>query len=328
MGSSVILPSPGQPREGPDPSFHTPAVPNLVKFKFELVDPPAALYIQRDDLLTLEGFSTIAGESLILTMRLLLPFAQAPGQPDKPPESGPAGGPLVGPGYIQTIQVAMPMPLAQTSTAKVTVLTEGYLLSLSILANQAAVRGQTFARSWLARGPSGIAPANSFEQLAGGYCTTTVPVVWPNSSILLPTDGAGFVNVYTPANPAAGADINVSTTRGARSRLQGFKATLVTSAAAGNRFPSFEIADTAYATFQYQVQDTVAVPAATTITYSLAPGGTNVRGAGAPIFATLPLPSPFFSRGNIQIASVTQGLLGGDQWSALVISVEEWFDSV
>ena len=150
--------------------------------------------------------------------------------------------------------------------------------------------------------------------------------MWPNGTVKTSGDGPGFIHVYTPGNPALGADIVFAGSVVGRARVQTFMAKLVTSAAAGNRFPQFIFAESSSGATLYQVQDPQAVPASTTITYSLAPGGTNVRGGGAPIFETLPVPAPLYCKGAANISTLTQGIQAGDQWSAIAVSLEEWME--
>jgi len=326
MGSGVLLPRAGQPTTGPEPSFKSGAIPNIVSFLFEKVAPPAGAYIQRDDVVLFQAVSQTPGETVTLLMRMLLPFAQAPGQPDKPPPSGISGGNIVGPGYVQTIALTLQLPAALTNVFKTIVLTEGYLLSAAVVCSVAPRIGLTYARAQLNRGSATSVPGNPFMTLLGGYVTLLQPIGWPAGVYIRNADGPGLLQGYAVANPAAGADFVFSTAAVGRARLAGAVATLTTSAAAGNRVPSFRLTETTIGTNQYQVQDTVAVPASTTVTYSLAPNGTIVRGAGAPIFVTLPIPEPFMATAAVNVQSSTQGLLAGDQWSAINIYTEEWLE--
>lgn len=327
MGSSVILPQPGQPTEGPDPNFKQGSVTNLVQFRFAHVDPPASLYIQRDDVLQVFGVSQLANEILTVTARVLLPYSQQPGQPDAPPESGVAGGPIVGPGYIQTFQRTLALGGALAEPQLSIPLLEGYLLSVVVTSALATFRGQTFARTVLIRGAGVIPTPNVFQTLVNAYVSVAQPVGWPSYKTEETTAGSGLIVPYTPANPAAGSDFVSLSNAVGRARLQSLRATLTTSATVANRFPSF-FCRSSFGFNEYQVQATAAVPASTTVTYVLAPGGTNVTGGGSPAIITLPVPSPFFSRGTMTVGSSTQGIQAGDQWSAIGFITEEWFDAL
>ncbi len=302
------------------------ATPNVVTFKFNHVDPPAALYIQRDDVLLFEGTTSLAGDTITIATRILEPFAQTPGQPSDAAARKVAGLPTVGPGYIQTSLDVLQLPTTGSTFFLTKQLLEGYLLSVTVISSSATWIGQTFCRVRLNRGLIPALPGNAFSTLVSGYVNRFQPIGWPGGQYLRAVDGPGFLQTYAPGNPAAGADIAFSSTAAGRARLQTFTATLTTSAVAGNRFPSFALAFSSVPGVQFQVQDTVAVPASTTITYSIAPGGTNVRGGGAPIFATLPVPSPFIGRSGVTVTSSTQGILAGDQWSAIRATLEEWLE--
>jgi hypothetical protein len=325
-GGTPALPLTGQPAPLGANEFNSGSSPAVVSFGFDKVGPPAAVYIQRDDVVLFEGVSQTPGETVTLNLRLLLPSARAPLQPDHSPAGAAGAGAIIGPGYIQTITVTIQLPAALTFGFQTIPLTEGYLLSASVVCSLAAVLGLTYARAQLNRGTAQSVPGNPFTMLLGGYVTKFDPIGWPTGPFIRPSDGPGLLNAYAIGNPAAGADFLFSTPSTGRMRVAGLIATLVTSATAGNRFPSFKFTQTTIGTLQYQVQDNTAVPAATTITYSLAPGGTNVRGAGAPIFETLPMPSPIMARAGVQVGSATQGLLAGDQWSAINLYTEEWLE--
>src|SRR5260370_37330488 len=100
----------GQADSKMDPLFRNPSQPALVSFGFHSIDPPAAVYIQRDDVLVLEAFTQTATNSVTLFARLLIPVAQKPRQPDAPPLVPGDPQALVGPGYIQPIQRLLPLP--------------------------------------------------------------------------------------------------------------------------------------------------------------------------------------------------------------------------
>lgn len=328
MGSSVILPAPGQPVTGPDPNFKQGAIPNLVQFKFQHVDPPSLQYIQRDDVLVLQAMSVIANETVYVFIRMLLPYASIPGQPDGGSTSAVTIESLTGPGYVQVIAEQLNLGAAFAVQRLTIPLTEGYLLSVAVGTANSGRRGQTFARVWLNRGPIVAPVQNAGAVLFADYVTTSTPSGWPYGRIISPVEDPGNIVDTSTANPAAGADlISVHAITG-RARLAAFKATFTASATVANRFPSFQVAEAGGGNVRWQVQDTVAVTASQVITYSLAPGGTNVRGGGSPIFATMPVPSPEFDYAGVQVNSVTQGIQAGDQWSAILMVTEEWLEGV
>lgn len=328
MGSSVILPAPGQPVTGPDPNFKQGAIPNLVQFKFQHVDPPSLQYIQRDDVLVLQAMSAVANETVYVFIRMLLPYASIPGQPDGGDSSPVTIESLTGPGYVQVIAQQLILPTAFTVGRLSIPLTEGYLLSVAVGAANADRRGKTFARVWLNRGPIVSPVQNAGAVLFADYVTISMPEGWPYGRIISPTEDPGNVVETIGGNPAAGTDFNVSHVITGRARLASLKATFTASATVANRFPSFQIIGAGSGAVHFQVQDTVAVTASQTVTYSLAPGGTNVRGGGAPIFVTMPVPSPEIDYSGSEVASVTQGIQAGDTWTAILMVTEEWMEGV
>ena len=324
MGSNVILPAPGQPKTGPDANFKQGSVPNLVTFQFEEVAPPSAIYIQRDDVLVIEGATQVSPEVLTITARILLPYAQAAGQPDQLPAGGVAGGPIVGPGYIQTLQRTLSVPLNLSNALLGIQLLEGYLLSIAVTAAVATNRGDTFVRVWLHRGAVVSQSPNVFFPLLADYVTAFAMVGWPEGRLLSPTDGAGRLVRYTIGNPAAGSDFTITSSSAGRVRVRSMKATFTASATVANRFPSFQLGSAV----EFQVQDTAADTASQVVTYSLCSGGTSSRGGGNPIFVVAPLPGPAIERPSAVLASSTQGIQVGDQWSAISLDTEEWMDNL
>ena len=337
MGSSAILPAPGQPAEGPDKNFVQSAVPNIVSFDFEKVAPPSQVYIQRDDVLVIQFVSLLAGpgQFVTVTARLLLPYAQAPGQPDQAPPSGVAGGPIIGPGYIQTISQTFQTPTARVQFTGQVALTEGYLLSVSINTQAAPVRGLTFARAFINRGPFNANLPSPVAALVADYVTQAAPIGWPNGRWVSPSDNVGVINNETLANPAAGTDFSllIPILTG-RSRLQYFTATFTASAAVGNRVPGFIIncRGTSAPSVPFTMQDSVAVTAGQQVIYSVGSGGSFWRGAGSPAAVVMSLPSPFIgtlASGAVEynINSSTQGILAGDTWTNIALIDEEMFDA-
>ena len=326
MGSSVILPTPGQPATGPDAGFTQGAIPNLVQFRFERVDPPTPIYIQRDDVMVVQGVTQNASDSLKITIRLLQPFAQFPGQPDQGDGAAVTRESLIGPGYIQTIQQLLQLPGPRVGNFVTIPMSEGYLLSLSIVANVGGTRGATFARAWLNRGPVSASFANTAQILFSDYVTFFAPAGWPSGRVLSPADGPGLITSYQQVTVTAGTDFTLNTNSPGRVRFISGRATFTASAAVGNRFISFSMAPLTVGITT--VQDTNAVTASQVVTYSFGPGGTLIRGGGTPLFVTLPWAEGVpFGNPNIVVTSSTQGIQAADAWSNVTVVTEEWLDS-
>lgn len=333
MGSSVILPLRGQPKQGPDSTFKSAAIPNVVSFGFQGIDPPASLYIQRDDVLVLECFTQNAPEAVTIFARLLTPLAPQPGQPDHGPPAPADPRGYIGPGYIQLVQQVVQVPNARALVSLAIPLMEGYLLSVSATGLNSNRRGQTFARVFINRGSFNPFAPNVAAALFADYVTSTAPAGWPGGRVVSAVEGPGLFQSYTPANPGAGADLTFTSNTSGRVRLASFSTLFTASAAAANRIVSFQFAPTGGAGTQYVVQDTVVVTASQVLRYSLGSGTSNVRGAGLgtagnPIDVVLPLPSPAIGVSAINVQSATQNIQAGDQYSSILVSTEEWFDLI
>jgi hypothetical protein len=329
MGTTLL--KPGQPSDATVPPFKSGSQPAAVTFAFQNISPPAGLYVQRDDVLVVAAASQLATEKVTVTVRILLPFAVKPSQPDQTGRDPASEAPAVGPGYVQTISATFSTGPALGGSVNSIVLAEGYLLSVTAQAVTENRTGQTFVRVYLNRGAVSLVNPNAFALLFADYVTRIRLAGWPSGRVVGAADGPGFIQAYTPANPALGADFTITTNGPGRVRIASLTALLTTSAVAGNRVPSFTVTDNAPGTLVYAVQDTAAILASTKVRYSVVPGGTNVRGAGAIATEqdiTMPLPSPILTWSTFGVSSVTQGILGGDQWSAITMITEEWLDAI
>lgn len=328
MGSSVILPVPGQPKTGPDPSFKTSPQSALVSFGFDKVSPPSQVYIQRDDFLTITSTTQLVADQVFITARILQPAGVVPGQPDVP--QPPPGSPdaLVGRGRVQVMQQLQSTGTGGAVGSASFQLMEGYLLSVSVVSLNATFRGQTFVRGWLNQGRSTLNPTTLQTLLFGDYVTINEPIGWPYGRTISGAEGPGFLQIYTVPNPLAGADWTFLTTDAGRTRVAGLTAKFTASAAVANRFPQFTLRSAAIGQNEYVIQEPTAITANQTVTYSLAPGATNVRGGGSPFFETLPIPSPYIARGQVNISTTTQGIQAADTWTVIIIDTELWLDFI
>lgn len=320
MGSSVILPPPGQPVEGPDPHFVSGSQPNYVSFSLTNVAPPSPLYIQRDDVLQALWFSSVAGEAIIISGRYLLP-------PFPPGAAGPQPD-TKGPALIsQAPATVQPFALRFASTGVLTQqlsnipLAEGYLLAVSATSTAAISRGQTWVEAILLRSPA--QSTLHVQTLFADYCTQSYFPSWPNGRIIHPTESTGFRTLQTVTSPAAGADWTFTVPSNSRFKIISLNAVLATSAVAGNRQVQIEITN-AGGSVVWVGAANANIPASTTA---------NVSATGtAPLTPVITtdvyclLPPDLFLEGTFIIKAVTAGILGGDQWSAIQMYVETYID--
>lgn len=325
MGSSSLLPPPGQPKQGPDPAFRSAALPNIVTFGLEGIAPPSPLYIQRDDQLVIAAVTNIAGgETVTINGRVLLaPFPRG-GQPDNPTAGDPTQQPQSS-NIIEPMSNAFALTTPYQSFIKVIPLTEGYLLGLTCVTQNAQTRGQTFVRGYINRGITGLAATGASQVLFSDYVTTAHPTGWPNGRTVHGTEGPGNIRVIVVGNPAAGADWSQIVTLGARWRISSVNALLTTSAAVANRLPQIRLrhlSNTIWLGPPSQL-----VPASTAANVSSGPN--SVSSATVPTLVNCALPDfPILagSGATTDISSVTVNIQAADQWSNIALEIEEWLD--
>lgn len=324
MGSSVILPTPGQPKEGPDPNFISASQANVVSFGFHGIDPPSPLYIQRDDVLVLEVQANLP-ITISINGRLLLAPAPRGGQPQPVATEGKSVVPLDVAAVIQPFQTAFRYTSVVGATQQLILpLWEGYLLSVSVTDGGSSQRGVTFVRAFIARQPTTPLAPFPVYPLFSDYTTQNHVIGWPGGRTVYPTEGPGQLAISTLGNPAAGADFLFTVPLNFRDRIQSFTATLTTSANVANRIiRSRTIAGTGQLT--WQGQPSAAVVASSTVIVSAANG--QYTGTTDPATVNLSLPSPCFLRSGDQFGVNTTGIQVGDQWSNIVVELEQWVDS-
>jgi hypothetical protein len=319
VGSSVILPQPGQPKTGPDPTFKTAATPNFTTFGFKEVAPPSPLYLQRDDVILVRSFTNQAGVSTRVNFRLLIPYQPTAGQPvvsgavisDVQPVTG---------GSIIRGSLVFPLTPGGGPTLQELSLGEGYLLGLVLEASGLApAPGQVYDEALLFQGPA-LTGING-QLLCAGYVTGGTHLGWPGVTRDLAQGGPGWIHSIQQANPGAGADWTYTLAGNVRQRIQSFSSQLTTSATAGNRLIQLVVDDGVNTVWAASAP--AAVAASTTQTFTGA-GSNSPTGAVTTIFSVVIPPDLVLTTG-MRIRSSTVGLLAGDQWANIWLLVEEWF---
>jgi len=320
VGSSVILAGQGQPTKGPDPGFTEAAIPQLVAFGFKDIDPPSAVYIQRDDILVIQALQfTGVPTSVQMTARLLLPTQGSPGQPDQ------KGGSPIPQGVLSpivTLQQVFQVPSNIFPQLFSVQLQEGYLLSMTFTAvtggfNQ---RGQFFIRAWLARGGgvNGV-PA---QLLLADYITGPSVIGWPGGRTLFPTEGPGWITTRLVGNPAAGADWIYTVPATTRERIVAFNAQLTTSAAVANRQVALIIDDAVNIFWEDSALTNITASQVAQVSGS----GVNATSGANPNIVQLVQPPELYLDSGFHLRVVTTNMQAGDQWSNITIAVERWLD--
>lgn len=324
MGTSFLLPPPGQPVEGPDPTFKSAAVPNVVEFSFQGLAPPTALYLQRDDFILINASSSVASEIVQGEIRYMLPAPEQAGQPGMT-AADIAALPKGKTGKIVTTQFTLNLSATpRTLLTKTFSLGECYLLSVSAQSSLAVQRGQTFVRASLNRGnvPGNVSTVAQF--LFSDYVCQPTPVGWPGGRQLNAAESTGFLTSINVPNPAAGADWIFTVPVSERLRIVSFRGVLTTSATVANRQVAVFVTDSVNTTWITSAPTNI--PAATLAQIS----GT---GTSAPLgvittLINITLPPVLILPPGFTIATLTTGIQAGDQWSSIQFSVEQWLDQI
>lgn len=319
MGSSVLLPAPGQPRTGPDPAFKSGSIPNVVTFGFDKVSPPSSLYIQRDDVLILTATSALANEVVNFTVRIMLTAAPSPGQPDQPSTAPAAQSAKAGNNIVLDVQ-SIQLAAARTFKAISIQLMEGYLLNVSATATLAVTRGQTYCSAFIKRSAAGGPPAQ--VGLFADYCTPDFLAIYPNGRSLSDVEGPGWSHSVLIANPAAGADWTFTAAAGQRASVKSFSAVFTASAAVGNRNMTLILDD--------GVNTVIQISALISVTAGQVVGlnGTTFNQPAGVVTTILPISFPpnLFLEPGWRFRTFTNNIQAADQWSGIALAVEEWLD--
>lgn len=316
MGSSVILPAPGQPTEGQDPGFTQGSIPSAVTFLFDSVSPSSNFFVQQDDVLGLKGSTTFpGGETITLSVRFLHVALPKPGQPDAPVASQqPVTGKI--PPYIGTYQYTLNIPSNNVEFVIFGSLGEGFILGANAFASNAVTRGQTYCRVELARG-------NQLSQvLIEDYVDRFQHVTWPGGTIHNFLEGPGFIHSLQVANPAAGADWTLTVGAHQRLRIESFNAVLTTSATVANRQVQLVVDDGTNIYWQHDAN--ASQTAGTTFNYDATAINIPTGVITTTLFLVMP-PGLLLPVGH-RLRTITAGIQAADQWSAIFLGVEEWLD--
>ena len=279
---------------------YTPiAPPNIVTFGLQTVSPPSPLYLQRDDQIGVQVISSQASEVITISGRLLRAVD----------------------GIVVPFNRTLPVVTAYVTKQLVINLAEGYLLSLVITGSASNMRGQTFVNAMIVRGfTSSFLSAGAASILIGDYCTTNQPVGWPGARVLNCLEGIGAQGILSPGNPAAGAEVSVSSVNFAYRNVTAMQLTLTCSATVATRIPVFLIGQSP----SVLVPSVSPVTAGQTFHFYMGQGGSPYFDGFTEVY--LPIPAKNFceTNGGKLLLTQTTALQAGDQWSAITIFYDEW----
>jgi hypothetical protein len=320
----TITASQGQPSDNPGHDYVGVSIPNRVGYRFMDLDPGANLYVQRDDVLIIQGISDAAGTTVNIGLRELIPGRDTGRtQPDAATIDNALGDSPFG--QIIPITATLALPVAYNPGTAVIQLSEGYLLSVAVSATGTPARGATFVKVYIAR--AGTAVANATYALCADYIANQSPTGWPYGRLVSPPEGPGRLRTVNVANPAAGADWSVTVQANCRWRIASLLATFTASATVANRVPIIRLRDVTNAVDLGRFVAPTAITAGLAFFMTAAPGIVNQITSGNDI--AIPLPQPIIMSGQLPVNGLfvsTAGIQVGDQWSSINLTIEEWFD--
>lgn len=258
--------------------------------------PPLSRYVDEDDTLVVDSWSSTSPAPLVITAVVVTPQGQ-----------------------VQTLSWTHTQNSNRTRATNYFPLAEGFLLSVIVDAMGLAYnRGQCWCTVGLQLGSGSVCVPHS--QLIADYITGAARLAWPGGIIRSAPEGPGLISSVAGNDPAAGAEISVTVPTGARWRLVGLLATLVTDATVANRTVNLVIDDGANAVFRAAAQ--TAQTASLTVIYSFGASLPSQATAGGvsinPLAEALPLAAGY------RIRTVTTNIAGGDNWGAPQLLIEEW----
>lgn len=186
-------------------------------------------------------------------------------------------------------------------------------------------RGQWFIEAEINRGPFNM---HEGETLIKQYIEVSGHLSWPGGNIASgKVDGRGWNRMVVVTQPSAGADFTVTVPTKAHWRLISVRAQLATSATAATRIPSFIIDDGA-ANIPWVVPLAAFPTASQTHQFLINPSAGHLAQtypSGA-IIQSLGLPEDYHMQAGWRFRTSTSSIQAGDQWSAIVLQVEEWIE--
>jgi hypothetical protein len=268
----------------------------LVDFKQRHVQPPSVFYVTRDDNVVI----TMAAPIVATTVNLSVRFMSAQGE------------------VLVWFEQYVVGPTAGTPVVKTITGAEGYLLSASVF-TPGAPRGQCFVSLAVKRG-GGSADVTMGDIFLQGYPGQVGGLAYPMTPIWSALDGRGRMRSIAIANPAAGADWTETVPAGVAWILRAATATLTTAVAVATRQVDLQVTD---ATPNLLLSS----PGGTSEAASLADAYSWFNGGGSASVAlsvTGGLPAEFRCPAGWIIKATTANIQAGDQWSKVVLTVEEF----
>jgi hypothetical protein len=262
------------------------------------VDPPSQVYIDQNDQLVVQVYTSVANPTVALEVRLLLPN-----------------------GTIQVMEFTLGAIAARSLTGFAFSLAPGFLLSVSAMTNGPTLpRGQCYVRGAISRQAVG---AQRFSLvLFADYLCNTQGLTWPPGDVSPMFAGLGNIRSITGTAPAAGAEISEAVAANSIWQLLSFRFGFTASAAAGNRNIELVIDDGVNQLFHENALITVVANGTGSFNY----GPNLTRSIATVANSQSQYPQGMFLAAGFRIRTITNGLLAGDQYTAPQYLVMEWFN--
>lgn len=198
----------------------------------------------------------------------------------------------------------------------------GILLDLSVFpVTGTPVRGQTYAVVSIA---DRLQPVPQRAQpIAKGYVTNGAGLVWPHGAWCDSVEGPGWRNAVALNDPDVATDFGIGMPTGARWAVRAVVATLTTDATVATRVPSLIIGEGSYNLFKMPYPTGQAASLA--YTYYWANLAYAVGKVGTDVYVPVPLPWSIPNGGGLASSTTLMG--PADQWSSVVLDVEEWIEA-
>lgn len=273
---------------------------NLANFDVWRAKPPGALYITRDDVIWFRVVQPVATSRWHVFGRVLMLD-----------------------GEVHLIDsVLNDVTVGSFITLQIP-FAEGFLLDLMVRKEGTGVqRGQEFCQAGVGRFDGAV--LRPYATLISGYTMGTQGLGWPFGVQDDSVKGPGRIVNNLITVPGAGAEFVYTVAASRRQRIQALIFTLVTAVAVAVRGVRVVVDDSVNVIAQVPANITQA--ASLTQLYNVGAYPTNPAAIAGEEF--VPLPPGLVLQSGFRIRSLTNNIQPADQYSALFVLVEEWWDNI
>jgi hypothetical protein len=263
------------------------------------VQPPTNLYVDPDDRLYVEHISRFVGLTFHVAARVLKPGG---------------AGEIIHHEFELTTDEA-----GATFLFEVFPLLEGFLLGVAVHPTVLVTGpGELYVLVGLLRGTD--VRQSATQILCAGYVVGPTAPSWPAGGIESTQSGRGATFTYLTGDPGAGAEVSHTVFDNRRAELRCMQFTLLTDATVANRRVLVEVVRGGNVLFRTAAA--VLQTASLTFNYNVAPWGESGDNRNGEILVNYPA-GILLSAGDI-IRTTTPGLQAGDNYSAALVTMEDW----